>query len=55
MSNSYCTKSVSGATDIDSVLVMISHLPVMTCSPNDQPSSVNKLKLIASSQRYLDL
>ena len=32
---SSCTKSVSGATDTDAVLVMLSYLPVLRCTPSE--------------------
>ena len=34
-------KSVSSATDADAVLVMLSHLPVLRCTPNEMPLSLS--------------
>ena len=38
---SSCTKSVSGATDAFTVLVMLSHLLVLRCTPKKMPLSLS--------------
>ena len=40
---SSCKKSVSGAKDTDAVLVMLSHLPVLRCTPNEMPLSLSEV------------
>ena len=45
---SSCTKSVSGATDTEAVLVMLSHLLVLRCTSNDMPLSLSEVTSVAT-------